>query len=170
VIRLNGDAVRDHRLDLGLSARDLSTATGISTPTLRAIEENADVSRTLMNVLMLQRLIDTLGVRLGDLLADDTPTARSAEKAHAPESRPDDVATLSDLLLHARTKTSKRELAAALGWTTDRLMLAVATLDRDLRPLGLQVHAINGTYLLRPLGATRERNGSPSGATPPRSA
>lgn len=152
MIRLDGKAIRTCRLDRGMSARDLCTATEISAPTLRRIEDDEPAPRTQMTVLMLQRLIDTLGVRLVDLLADDTPNSPGTHRAHAPEARPDDVPTLSDLLLHARVWMPKRDLALALGWTLDRLRLAAAALDHDLRPLGMQVHSVNGGLLLRPVG------------------
>ena len=152
MIRLDGKAIRTCRLDLGMSARDLCTATEISPPALRRIEDDEVVPRTQMTVLMLQRLVDTLGVRLVDLLADDTPNSPGTHRADAPEARPDDVPALSDLLLHARVRMPKRDLALALGWTLDRLRLAAAALDHDLRPLGMQVHSMHGGLLLRPVG------------------
>lgn len=174
MIRLDGDAVRDARLDLGLSLREVSRSSGIGAAALRNIETDQETG-TEITVVMLQRLVDTLGVRLRDLLADDTPGGPNRDRAHAPEHDPtDDVPALADLLLHARVSTHRKDLADGLDWTLDRLRLAAASLDHDLRPLGMQVHTLNGGYVLRPLGGytnarkrIERRNTAENGMTAP---
>jgi transcriptional regulator with XRE-family HTH domain len=150
VIRLDGDAVRQARLDLGLSQRALAKAVGIGPWPLIKLENGETGPSSEITLPMLQRLVDTLGVPLTALLADDTPSTPDATGARAPEHGPDDMAALGALLLHTRVNTSKTELADSLGWTLDRLRLAARALDHHLRPLGMNVHSVRGGYLLRP--------------------
>lgn len=150
MITLDGDAVHRTRLELNLSRRALAQAVGLAPNAVEAIETGAVGRRNEITLPQLQRLVDTLGVPLGALLADDTPDTPDAHGAHAPEHGPDDTTALGALLLHTRANTPKTDLADALGWTLDRLRLAARALDHQLRPLGMQVHSLRGGYLLRP--------------------
>lgn len=150
MIRLDGDAVRQARLDLGLSQRALAKAVGIAPWPLINIENGDTGPSSEITLPMLQRLVDTLGVPLTALLADDTPAPPNDIGARAPEAGPDDMASLGALLLHSRVNTSKTDLADSLGWTMDRLRLAARALDHHLRPLGMSVHSLRGGYLIRP--------------------
>lgn len=156
MISLDGDAIRINRLDLGLSQRSLAKATGLNTKSMSDIETNhhAAAEQTL---LPLQRLVDTLGVPLRALLADDTPNGPDDTGANAPQAGPDDMAALGALLLNTRVNTLKTNLADDLGWTLDRLRLAAAALDHQLRPLGMQVHTLRGGYRLRPADGHRSK-------------
>lgn len=162
MIRIDGDTVRDARLALGLSQRSLAQATGVAPHTIVRIEGGITAHDTEVMLSHIQRLIDTLGVPLHQILADDTPAAPNADRAHAPDAAPDDMAALASVLLHTRANTLKTELADTLGWTLDRLRLAAAALDHHLRPLGMQVHSLRGGYLIQPLngyegGGSRSR-------------
>lgn len=88
VIRLDGDAVRLARLDLGLSQRALARAVGLSNTAFITIE-NADPNLgSELTLAHLQRLVDTLGVPLQALFTDDTPQLPADHRAHAPEHGP----------------------------------------------------------------------------------
>lgn len=149
VIRLDGDAIRLARLDLGLSQRSLAKAVGLSTKSMSDVE-TGHPGAAQDTLLPLQRLVDTLGVPLGQLIADDTPAHLTASGARAEDAGPDDMAALGGLLMSNRTNVATTDLADSLGWTLDRLRLAAAALDHHLRPLGMQVHSLRGGYRLRP--------------------
>ncbi len=156
MINFDGDAIRNHRLDLGLSQRSLAKATGLSTKSMSDVETGhpGAAGETL---LPLQRLVDTLGVPLRDLLNDDTPNGPDNTGATSPQAGPDDMAALGAHLLTTRVNTLKTDLADDLGWTLDRLRLAASALDHHLRPLGMQVHTLRGGYRLRPADGHRSK-------------
>ncbi len=154
MISLDGDAIRNHRLDLGLSQRSLAKATGLSTKSMSDVE-TGHPGAAVETLLPLQRLVDTLGVPLQDLLNDDTPNGPDDTGAASPQAGPDDMAALGAHLLTTRVNTLKTDLADDLGWTLDRLRLAAAALDHHLRPLGMQVHTLRGGYRLRPADGHR---------------
>ena len=157
MIRLDGNAIRQTRLDLGLSQRTLAKVVGLSPSAVVKLEADQTGPSSEITLPMLQRLVDTLGVPLSGLLTDDTPTGPNPDRAHAPDARPDDPAALGAVLLHAHVNTPKPDLADSLGWTLDRLRLAARALDHDLRPLGMHVHDLRGGYLLRPNDGYRTR-------------
>lgn len=156
MIRLDGQAIRIARLDLGLSQRSLAKAVGLATKSMSDIE-TGNPGAGQETLLPLQRLVDALGVPLSSLLAEDTPSGPHDAGARAPEAGPDDMAVLGSLLLECRVNTAKSDLADTLGWTLDRLRLAAAALDHHLRPLGMQVHSLRGGYRIRPAGGHTDR-------------
>ena len=144
-IPINGALLRATRQKHELGTRQLARAAGTTFVLIDSIEKENFVgaSTTLAEFRALAR---AAGLAMTDLL-DET------DSAHASTSEPSDVQRLAGILIADTRMQSNDDIAAALGWTLNRLHTAARALNTALLPLGLRVHRNPGLMCLRPVAA-----------------
>jgi transcriptional regulator with XRE-family HTH domain len=137
--RLARDRIRNRRLELGLSERDVAAHCGVSTAVIRSIEAaRVDADLTLGQ---LAKVGAVLGLDLPELL--DTHALQPEQEGPAPAGPDDDVAKLGSLLADIRVLVPVEGLADALNWDLTRTHTALERLDAALRPAGLRLHQLH---------------------------
>lgn len=134
------------RMGRGLAVRQLARDCGIEIAVLNRLETAADPTLTTLSVAALVRLADHLGVPVGTLFTGDASSEVDSHEAS------DDTRALGSLLNALGQDTPVVALADALGWTSDRVHQAAASLDLSLRPAGMTVFKNSGLMSIRPEG------------------
>ncbi len=132
---LNTQLIRDRRVDLRLSVRDLAKQLGVSITTVANLEVGRAHGEQPLSLLF--RLAEVLAVDVAALLAPQAPVAASVADA-------DLVAKVGGVLFELRHLTAPEVLASALNVTTDEVEAAMATLERGVATFGLRVHRLRG--------------------------
>jgi hypothetical protein len=127
---LNYAAIRARAADLGIPETTLNELTGV---TLRTLEGDPD--QRGIGLPLLTRLATVLDLRLDDLVLTGEPAPHLARPA-----RPGDDIILLALLASYRGLATQRVLDL-LGWTSERLGSALATIGTHLAPTALRVTA-----------------------------
>lgn len=140
-IRLAAERIRNRRLELVLSEREVAARWGVSTAIIRSIEAgtvNADLT-----LGQLANLATILGLDITDLL----DTACLEPKARVAPTVPDDDVTdvekVGSLLADIRVLIPIEGIATALKWDIDRVMTALEELDEKVWGAGLRVHRLH---------------------------
>lgn len=131
---LDGEHIRQRRIELRLSHRAVAAHLGVSPAAVRCIEDGRNHND--LSLATIVRLADTLAVGITTLFRPATPTD--------PPTDDTDVATLGSALHAAGTLTPTAAIAQALGWTIDRTNQAADRLANTLTPAGLRLHRLNG--------------------------
>jgi len=132
---LNMQLIRDRRVELRLSVRDIAKQLGVSITTVANLETGRAHGEQPLSLLF--RLAEVLAMDVTDLLASPRPD----EAAGADD---DLVAKVSSVLFELRHLTSPEILATALNVTTGDVEAAVTVLDRRVAKFGLRVHRLRG--------------------------
>jgi transcriptional regulator with XRE-family HTH domain len=138
--RLSRDRIRNRRLELGLSERDVAAHSGVSTAVIRSIEAGrVDADLTLGQLAKVGAI---LGLDLPEVL-DTHALPQPAHESPAPGGTDDDVAKVGSLLADIRVLVPVEGLTDALNWDLTRTHAALERLDAALRPAGLRVHRLH---------------------------
>lgn len=140
---LNGTLINRQRLVLGLTRHELAKASGVSWQTLEKLERSSGAEATVL-LSTLRRVAHALGLKPTDLLADDDRAGGTPLDATV-------VGTV--LATHAQGLTDD-VLARALGWSTERVRDAIATLNEQLQTVGQTVRRVDGRSQLAPAKST----------------
>ncbi|MFC8502468.1 multiprotein-bridging factor 1 family protein [Pedococcus sp. NPDC057267] len=135
--RLSRQRIRDRRLELGLSEREVAAHWGVSTAVVRSVE-NGSVA-TDLTLGQVAKLGAILGLDLTELL----DTQHGPDAPSAPASAADDAAVVGSLLADVRVLVPVEGLAEALGWNLDRARSALDNLDAGLRGVGMRIHRLH---------------------------
>jgi transcriptional regulator with XRE-family HTH domain len=151
---LNAQLIRDRRIELRLSVRDMAKVLGTSITTIATIESPREYGEIPLR--MLCKLADVLALNITDLLLHD-PAPAPADRELAryvvdplwpdPTARPPDpdlVAKVASILFELRHLTAPAVIAAALDITTSDVEAAVTAMGPFLSALGLRAHRLRG--------------------------
>jgi transcriptional regulator with XRE-family HTH domain len=132
---VDGAFLRRRRAELGLSAREVADALGVSAPSYLALEGGHGTATVEFRTAA--RIAQILGLTLEDVVAWSTDPAA----VDSPDRAPDGDAAALGALLHATgTLTPVGALCEALGWDYDRLHRAEEVLAERLASCGLRLH------------------------------
>jgi hypothetical protein len=141
--------VRQQRLAVGYSERVLSGILGVSNRVIDRIEGSYDQGN--LDVRFIARLSEALACRPIELMQDDDPFA--AEGVGEPDMcDPRDLATLGALLASDRTEVNIDLAALSLGWTRDRVLVALHQLGPALASVGQRLSWL-GDYSVKVVAA-----------------
>lgn len=147
-------AMRAAIQDNGLAISDIAFRVDIAVRALQRIL-NGEPDPGEIRVATLARLADTLGLPLRSLIAPPTTSSPDSDQAPAATAdtsdSADDATTVIAVLYDRDTPTLNNELAAALGWTLDRLKAALGKADTRLRPARLRIIREHGESSIRPV-------------------
>lgn len=150
MISIDGNVLRQRRLQLGLTQREVAKTIGATSALLRRLEEVGDV--THITISTMQRLLDELSLDWNDVGIGSPPEGGS----------PDSYASAVGALLHDHGKAMPvAEIAACLGLNLDTVDHAISNLDHLLRACGMRTRmASTGVGIVSDIAATEERHGS----------
>lgn len=138
----------------GFAPSDIAFRVDIAVRSLQRILDG-DPDPGEIRVATLARLADHLGLPLRSLIAPSEPPRRSASAPQADadtqSDAADDASTVIAVLYDRGTPTLNGEIAAALGWSLDRLISALEEADARLRRAGLRIVREHGESAMRPV-------------------
>lgn len=134
---IDAAALRRHRIDRGLSQRQLAAAIGVDPLTVKRIEDGADPGDLPLRVL--QRLTTTLGASPAQLLAAATDPTDDYDLAEA----------IGATLL-ATGRTTLDDLARGLSVSCAAVVAAVEALGPRLHAVGMTLARHHDTVWLAP--------------------
>jgi transcriptional regulator with XRE-family HTH domain len=137
----------------GLAPSDIAYRVDIAVRSLQRILDG-DPDPGEIRVATLARLANTLGLPLRSLIAPSATTADSTDSlddGNPSDAEPDDASTIIALLYDRGTAAVNSEIAAALGWSLDRLKQALREADHRLRPAGLRIVREHGESSIHPV-------------------
>lgn len=143
---LDCERIRNRRRELGLSARAVEAAIGVSGGWLKSAETGANHHYiSLREVIALAR---ELGLDACDLLAD-RPAENELAQDH-PKRLSNDAARLGGILVDLPHQTLPTRLASALGWPLERVEGALDVLEARLPATGQRLQrGVNGVQITR---------------------
>lgn len=150
----NGQLLRSARLRHQMDVRDLAARAGVTAPVIRLIEKENRIGSRL-TLAQVTSIADAAGISLTQLLTpanmpdDATPRMDSTESGDAMQ-------LVQTLVLDGRRR-SKHDLAAAHGWTLDRLQTAADLAEGELGRLGLLLMDYNGSPGVAPADSSAEK-------------
>lgn len=137
---LDSAAIRNRRITLAISERELARRLGVSATVVDALERGRNHADLHLDVIV--RLAEVLGLCLDELL----PRAPSASPAGDP-------ATLGRLLGHLAAAVPATTLAQALGWPLERTQAAIDELTQLLPAVGSRIqHSAGGVAIVAAAG------------------
>ena len=122
--------LRNRRLQLGLSKRELADSIAVTTTLITRLEETGDAS--LLQVKTLTSLLQNLGLNMSDVISS---VESVEEKVSTPETR-----ELGQILFQSRRELSKSQIAKSLGMTLEEVDALLVILDSKLKIVGLRIH------------------------------
>lgn len=129
-MKLNGPLMRERRLQLGLTSRELADRAHCSITVIRRVEESGDVGT--LTVATVAAMLDALSMRWEEALLELGDV----------ESAPSDLVVRLGALLHTHAKGLPAQAAAAyLSVTLSEIVEALEGLSVALEPAGLRVHS-----------------------------
>ena len=146
---LDPHKVRRQRLAVGYSERALSGILGVSNRVVDRIEEGHDQSN--LDVRFIVKLSDALACLPAELLRDEEPPT-AEDDGDADACDPTDLAVIGALLASDRTEVNIDIAALSLGWTRNRVLVALLQLDPALDRLGQRLSWL-GDYSVRLVAA-----------------
>lgn len=142
---LDASLIRERRLDLNMSKRNLAETADISTTVLRSIE--AGWNHHKLELGKVARLAAALSLSIPDLLVDSAATRPQAPSG--PET-PDDAQQVGTLLLSCPSMIAMDALRESLGWPRSRLDTAMSALNARLLTVGARLHVVRGDVGIQP--------------------
>jgi transcriptional regulator with XRE-family HTH domain len=141
--------VRRQRLAVGYSERVLSGILGVSNRVIDRIEGGHDQGN--LDVRFIARLAKALACQPAELLQDDDPPT-AGDDGDPDACDPTDLAVVGALLASDRTEVNIDVAALSLGWTRDRVLVALLQLGPALARLGQRLSWL-GDYSVRLVAA-----------------
>ncbi len=138
---LDAPLIRRRRAELGLSVREVAKHLGVSGAVVTAIE--AGTNHNEVSLAHLFRLAGVLAVESTTLLTAEKAERPSAGPTETPEAEDADAATVGALLEAAGVLTRLDVLCDALGWRAARLKVALDRLEERLPTVGLRLHRLH---------------------------
>ncbi|GEM_PF-5612192 len=136
-MKLDSEAIRARRTELGLSQRDLARRVGAGDTLAFHIETDGD--RPEITLREIDRLADALAVDPITLLVSGEP--QTAVQGSTNRSEPSStIARLGSLLQRADTAVPLSVLGEVLGVDRESLTATLVVLDEQLQSVGLRVH------------------------------
>lgn len=144
---LDGALITRQRIALGLTRHELARASGVSWQTLEMLERHGSVDGAVL-LGTIRRVAYALGLKTSELLADDEPTAGA----------PPDATIVGTVLATHTRGLADDVIARALGWETERVRDAIATLTEQLQPVGQTLRRVDGRNQLAPTANQLDRH------------
>ena len=139
--------LQQRRLEIGMTARRLENLLGVGGTWIHSVETGRNHASITLGEL--NRLATELGLSLVDLLADG-PADPAPLPADHPQALRADATQLGRILVDLSHQTPPSRICAALGWTAQRLDMALDVLERQLPLVGQRlVRGVNGVQIAR---------------------